>query len=104
MERHAGHNDVGPEQQRALDEQGRLIVVEMLPPAFRHEFRQDDRDVVAALFFGSLLDLFEQRLHQRTVWRGEYDQLHMPAPCRPFPLQLLGVGLIHVDIDRPHIV
>src|SRR4029077_17970471 len=74
MERHAGDDDVGPEQQRALDQQGRLIVIEVLPPALWHEFRQDDGDVIAAFFFGRLLDVFEQRLHQRTVWGGEYDQ------------------------------
>src|SRR6059036_2054439 len=46
MKRHARHDRVRAEEQRALDEQRALVVQQMLPPARRHELRQDDGDIV----------------------------------------------------------
>src|SRR5437773_4628121 len=103
MERHAGDDDVGPEEQCAFDEQRSLIVKQMLPPALRHELRQDDGDVVVGLL-GGLFDVLEQWLHQRSEWRRQDDQPDAATPRVPVSSQLFGLGRVHVHVDRPDIV
>src|SRR5688572_26217780 len=94
MEGHAGDDDVGTEQQRALDQEGALIVQQVVPPLRRDELRQHDRDIGVAAFPLDLVDVFQQRFHQRSERRVEHDESRVAAPGLPVLLQrgdLLGV-------------
>jgi hypothetical protein len=63
--RNTRNDHVRLEKQRALDEQRVLVVQQVLPQATRHELRKDDRHVAARIFLLHVLDVLEQRLHQR---------------------------------------
>jgi hypothetical protein len=82
MERHARDNDIRFEQQRGLDQQRMLVVQQVMPHAAPHEFRQDDRDVSLVLQL-HLLDVLEQRLQQRAIWRPEDDEPDVLTPLAP---------------------
>ncbi len=71
----ARDDDVRLEQERAFDEQCMLIVQEMLPDPSPHELRQDDRYIAARVLVLHLLDIFQERLHQRSVWRLQDDKI-----------------------------
>ena len=104
VERHAGDDGVRPEEQRALDQQRRLVVQQVLPPARGHELRQDDGHVVVGPLGLDLLDVFEQRLHHRSERRRQDDQLGLSAPRFPGSPDLLGPRRVQVHVNRPHIV
>ena len=104
VERDAGHDRVGPEEQSALDEEGALIVQQMLPPPGGHELGQDDGHVVGRPIVLNLRDVRQQRLHHRPVRRRQHDQRHASAPRIPvFPDLFRGLW-IDVDVHRAHIV
>src|SRR6186997_1614440 len=67
VERYARDHDARTEEQGPLDQQRALVVQQVLPPAPRYELRQDDRDVVVGMRLLQLLDVLEERLHQRPV-------------------------------------
>src|SRR5260370_7859320 len=85
MKRDARDDNAWPEQERRLDEERRLIVQQVLPPAPGDEFRQDHRDVVVRVGQLELFNVIHQRLHQRAIGRGEDVQAGPPPPPLPPP-------------------
>src|SRR5437899_10764876 len=55
------------EEQRGLDQQGALIVQQVLPPARGHDLPQHDRDPPAGILLPDLLDIVEQWLEKRPI-------------------------------------
>ena len=87
--RHAGHDRVGPEEQRAFDQQGTLVVKEMTPPPRRHELRQHDGHVrVGPRAFA--VDVLQDG-SSATGTETQNDERHTMAPRLP----LLGNGRRH---------
>src|SRR5919108_5147823 len=84
--RHVRDDDVAAEEQRALHEQGRLVVQDVLPPAARQELRQHDRYHPSVAAGPYLLDVIEQRAQERPVRRRQHDQGHAEPPARPLLL------------------
>ncbi len=61
VERHADHDRVASEQERAFERQGRLVVQNLLPVVSGHEFRDHDRDDLVAAARVVFADVVEQR-------------------------------------------
>ncbi len=64
MERHARNDNIGFEKQRPLDQQGALIVEQVMPPLCRYELRQHNSEKVIRMLCVDLLDVLQERLHQ----------------------------------------
>ena len=62
---------------------GRLVVHEVLPPAGRHEFGQDDGDDIAIAAAFQVLDVLEQGPDDRPVWRFEDHEGNAAAVLAP---------------------
>src|SRR5436309_11779081 len=86
--RHVSDNRVLAEEERALDEQGRLVVEHVLPPPAREEFGQDDRDHLLVAAGLDLVDVVEERPQERPVRRRQDDQGHAEPPPGPLLLEL----------------
>src|SRR3989441_4192950 len=67
--RHVGDDRVLAEEKCPLDEKGRLVVQEVLPPSPREEFRQNDRDHLLVASRLDLVDVVEKRPQERPVRR-----------------------------------
>src|SRR5262249_7534468 len=55
--RDGGDDHAGPEQQRPFDEEGGLVVEEVVPPAGGDELRQDDRDHLVRILLAQVVDV-----------------------------------------------
>src|SRR5580765_1394182 len=64
--RHARDDDLLAEEERALDQERALVVEQVMPPARRDEFRQEDGDEVVGPLLVRDLDVLEQGLHDRS--------------------------------------
>ena len=67
MERYARDDDVGLEEQGPLDQQRTVVVEEMMPPFRRYKFRQDHREKVVGTLGVNLLQVLQERLHERAI-------------------------------------
>src|SRR5262249_3604354 len=103
VEGDARDHGVRLEQEGAFNEERPVVVKQMMPPPRGNEFGQHDGDIVVGTFVARLLDVFEQRLHQRSKRRLQNDERHAIAPLLPVALQVLRGGWIDVDVDRTHI-
>jgi hypothetical protein len=61
------HHDVLAEEKGALDEEGGLIVQEVLPPVLGHELGDDDGDHVILTEGEEMIEVLEEGLEQRSV-------------------------------------
>ena len=68
MKWNARDDDVRPEKERRFDQQGMLVVQQVMPQPLRHELRQDHGDVAVRIAVPELVDVLEQGLQQRPVW------------------------------------
>src|SRR5215204_7011605 len=65
VERHIGQNDAILEEQGGLQQQGTLIMQNVLPPAGRQNFGDDDRNPAFEVFVQEFFDVAEQRSENR---------------------------------------
>src|SRR5438128_11909869 len=100
--RHIGDDGVLAEQERALDEQGRLVVHDVLPPPPREELGQDDRDHLLVAARLDLVDVVEQRAQERSVRRRQDDQGNPESPLGPLLLDFCRARRVRLHEDRAH--
>src|SRR2546425_11728014 len=100
--RHIGNDGVLAEQERALDEQGGLVVHDVLPPSPREELGQDDRDHLLVAARLDLVDVVEQRAQERAVRRRQDDQGDPESPPAPLLLDLGRPRGVRLHEDRAH--
>src|SRR5678816_242601 len=67
MVRNTRHHDIWLEKQRSFDEEGVLIVQQVLPQTPRHELRKYDRDISSGLNLLEVFDVVEQWFHQGPI-------------------------------------
>src|SRR5947209_17357604 len=79
---HIGDDGVPPEEERALDQEGRLVVQDVLPPVTREELREHDGDHLLVTARLDLVEIVQERPQQRAVGRGQDDQRHAEPPLR----------------------
>src|SRR2546428_7793410 len=99
--RHVGDDRVLAEEKCPLDEKGRLVVQEVLPPSPREEFRQNDRDHLLVASRLDLVDVVEKRPQERPVRRRQDDQRNAEPPLAPLLLHLgLRAGSVSTKTPR----
>src|SRR5438309_589678 len=93
------HHDILPEEQRAFDQERRLVVQEVLPPVLGHELGNDDGDHVVVAEGEKMVEVLEKGLEERSIGRGEHDKRRAHAPLDPFLLQATRLVRIELDVD-----
>src|SRR5688572_10515399 len=81
--RHVGHHHAAPEEQGQPDDQGRLDVQDVVPPLRCQEVRHDDGDDVVLLAGVDLVEIGDERVHDRAVVGGQHHQPDAVAPAVP---------------------
>src|SRR5687767_15041673 len=76
---------------------------EVVPPARRYELGQNDGDVITRMFRLELLEVFEQRFHQRSELRRQHHERHTSTPSAPIGADLGGRGRIDVHTYGAHV-
>ena len=71
--RNARHDGPGAEEESALDQEGSLVVEQVMPPTPRDELGQDQGDHLSPFALLDLVDVGPEGLEDRPVWRVEDD-------------------------------
>src|SRR2546428_2790476 len=100
--RHVGDDRVLAEEKCPLDEKGRLVVQEVLPPSPREEFRQNDRDHLLVASRLDLVDVVEKRPQERPIGRRQDDHRNAEPPLAPLLLHLGGARGVRLHEDPAH--
>src|SRR6267143_5644030 len=100
--RHVGDDRVPPEEQRTLDQKGRLVVQDVLPPVPWQELREHDGDHLLVPARLDLVEIVQERPQERAVRRGQDDQGDAEAPLAPLLLEAGRSRRVRLDVHGAH--
>ena len=93
-----------PEEQPALEEEGALVVEDVLVPVVHHELGDDDSDRVVVPALVEIVEILLDGVDQLAVGRVHDLELDSEVEALPLPLELVGILIVMRDVNGDEMV